>query len=170
MNIIKIPTILVALLLCGVPNVTAQVHSSPLSGIGKSVTGRMPGWKLTMWRSINNDDVINDKVVFYDWDSDEEKVRSAVELLPSPEEAAQLFKTRPGGWSLGKSGVRVLEESFMGIGDESHLIEYEGSGRRGIVFRKGRVIVRVTAPSQGVAELFATYIAETLPDNSRRGA
>jgi hypothetical protein len=51
----------------------------------------------------------------------------------------------------------------MGIGDESHLIEYEGSGRSGIVFRKGRVIVRVTAPSQGVAELFATYIADAIP-------
>jgi hypothetical protein len=163
MNIIKIPTILVALLLGGVTNVTAQVHSSPLSGIGKSVTARMPGWKLTMWRSINNDDVVNDKVVFYDWDSDDGKVRSAVELLPSPEEAAELFKTRPGGWALEKSGVRVLKESFMGIGDESHLIEYEGSGRRGIVFRKGRVIVRVTAPSQGVAELFATYIADAIP-------
>ena len=116
-----------------------------------------------MWRSINNDDVVNDKVVFYDWDSDEGKVRAAVELLPSTEEAAELFKSRPGGWALEKSGVRVLEGSFMGIGDESHLIEYEGSGRRGIVFRKGRVIVRVTAPSQGVAELFATYIADAIP-------
>jgi hypothetical protein len=163
MNIIKIPTILVALLLCGVPNVTAQVQSSPLSGIGKSVTERMPGWKLTMWRSMNNDGVVNDKVVFHDWDSDEGKVRSAVELLPSTEEAAELFKTRPGGWALEKSGVRVLEESFMGIGDESHLIEYEGSDRRGIVFRKGRVIVRVTAPSQWVAEQFATYIADAIP-------
>jgi hypothetical protein len=163
MNIIKIPIILVALLLGGVPNVTAQVQSSPLSGIGKSVTERMPGWKLTMWRSINNDNTVNDKAVFYDWDSGEGKVRSAVELLPSTEEAAELFKNRPGGWALEKSGVRVLEESFMGVGDESHLIEYEGSGRRGIVFRKGRVIVRVTAPSQGVAELFATYIADAIP-------
>ena len=163
MNIIKIPIILVALLLGGVPNVPAQVHSSPLSGIGKSVTERMPGWKLTMWRSMSNNNVVNDKVVFYDWDSGEEKVRAAVELLPSTEEAAELFKSRPGGWALEKSGVRVLEESFMGVGDESHLIEYEGSGRRGIVFRKGRVIVRVTAPSQGVAELFATYIADAIP-------
>lgn len=163
MNIIKIPTILVALLLGGVLNVTAQVQPSPLSAIGKSVTERMPGWKLTMWRLINNDNGVNDKVTFYDWDSDEEKVRSAVELLPSPEEAAELFKTRPGGWRLEKSGVRVLEESFMGIGDESHLIEYEGSGRKGIIFRKGRVIVRVTALSQGVAEQFATYIADAIP-------
>ena len=163
MNIIKIPIILVALLLCGVPNVTAHAQSSPLSGIGKSVAERMPGWKLTKWRSMNNDNVGNDKVVFYDWDSGEEKVRAAIELLPSPEEVAELFKNRPGGWALEKSGGRVLEESFMGIGDESHLIEYEGSGRRGIVFRKGRVIVRVTAPSQGVAELFAVYIAEAIP-------
>ena len=162
MNIIKIPIILVALLLGGVQGVTAQVQSSPLSGIGKSVTERMPGWKLTMWRWMNNNDGVNDKVIFYDWDSGEEKVRSAIELLPSPEEAAELFKNRPGGWELEKSGVRVLEDSFMGIGDESHLIEYEGSGRRGIVFRKGRVIVRVTASSQGAAELFATYIADAI--------
>ena len=162
MNIIKIPIILVALLLGGVPNVTAQVQSSPLSGIGKSVTERTPGWKLTKWRSMNNDGV-NDKVVFYDWASGEEKVRAAVELLPSTEEAAELFKSRPGGWALEKSGARVLEESFMGIGDESHLIEYEGSGRRGIVFRKGRVIVRVTASSQEIAELFAIYIADAIP-------
>jgi hypothetical protein len=163
MNIIKIPIILVALLLGGIPNVTAQVQSSPLSGIGKSVTERMPGWKLKKWRSMNNDNVVDDNVVFYDWDSGEEKVRAVIELLPSTEEAAELFKTRPGGWALEKSGVRVLEESFMGIGDESHLIEYEGRGRRGIVFRKGRVIVRVTAPSQGAAELFATYIADAIP-------
>ncbi|HEX8176518.1 MAG TPA: hypothetical protein VF543_15615 [Pyrinomonadaceae bacterium] len=161
MNIIKIPIILVALLLCCVPDVSAQVQSSPLSAIGKSVTERMPGWKLTKWRLMNNDGV-NDKVIFYDWDSGEEKVRAAIELLPSPEEAAELFKTRPGGWGEERSGVRVLEESFMGIGDESHLMEYEGSGRRGIVFRKGRVIVRVTAPSQGVAEQFATYIADAI--------
>ena len=162
MNIIKIPIILVALLLGGLPHVTAHVQSSPLSGIGKSVTERMPGWKLTMWRWMNNDGV-NDKVVFYDWDSGEEKVRAAVELLPSTEEAAELFKSRPGGWALEKSGVRVLEESFMGIGDESHLIEYERGGRRGIVLRKGRVIVRVTASSQEIAELFATYIADAIP-------
>ena len=152
-----------ALLLGGVPNVTARVQSSPLSGIAKSVTERMPGWKLTMWRWMNNDNVVDDKVVFYDWDSGEEKVRSAVELLPSPEEAAELFKNRPGGWALEKSGVRVLEESFMGIGDESHLMEYEGSGRKGIVFRKGRVIVRVAASSQEIAELFAIYIADAIP-------
>jgi hypothetical protein len=163
MNIIKIPIILVALLLGGLPIVTAHVQSSPLSGIGKSVTERMPGWKLTMGRLMNSDNSVSDKVVFYDWDSGEEKVRSVVELLPSPEEAAELFKTRPGGWALKKSGVRVLEESFMGIGDESHLIEYEGSGRRGVVFRKGRVIVRVTASSQEIAELFAIYIADAIP-------
>jgi hypothetical protein len=163
MNIIKIPIILVALLLGGVPNLTAHAQSSPLSGIAKSVTERMPGWKLKMWRLMDNDNVVDDKVVFYDWDAGEEKVRSVIELLPSPEEAAELFKKRPGGWALEKSGVRVLEESFMGIGDESHLIEYEVSGRRGLVFRKGRVIVRVTAPSQGVAELFATYIAAAIP-------
>ena len=163
MNIIKIPIILVALLLGGAPNVTAQVQSSPLSGIEKSVTERMPGWKLEKSRLMSNDNVVSDKIVFYDWDSGEEKVRSVIELLPSPEEAAELFKNRPGGWGLGKSGVRVLEESFMGIGDESHLIEYEGSSRRGIVFRKGRVIVRFTAPSQWVAELFATCIDEAIP-------
>ena len=163
MNIIKIPIILVTLLLGGVQGVTARVQSSPLSGIGKSVTERMPGWKLEKWRSMNNDNVVNDEVVFYDWTSGEEKVRSVLELLPSTEEAAELFKTRPGGWGEEKSGVRVLEESLTGIGDESHLIEYEGSGRRGVVFRKGRVIVRVTASSQEVAELFAIYIADAIP-------
>jgi hypothetical protein len=162
MNIIKIPIILLALLLGGVPNLTAHVQSSPLSGIGKSVTERMPGWKLKMWRLMNNDGV-DDKVVGYDWDSGEEKVRTVLELLPSTEEAAELFKTRPGGWASEKSGGRVLEESLTGIGDESHLIEYEGSGRRAMVFRKGRVIVRVTASSQEAAALFAIYIADAIP-------
>ena len=163
MNIIKIPIILVALLLGGVPNVTAHVQTSPLSGIEKSVTERMPGWKLTKWRWVNNDDVVNDKVVFYDWDSGEGKVRAAIELLPSPEEAAELFKTRPGGWASERSRLRVLEQGLTGSGDESHLIEYGGSGRRGVVFRKGRVIVRVTASSQEVAELFAIHIADAIP-------
>jgi hypothetical protein len=156
MNIIKIPIILVALLLGGVPNVTAQVQSSPLSGIGKSVTERMPGWKLTKSKLMNNDNVL-----FYDWHSGDEKVRAVLELLPSTEEAAELFKSRPGGWG-EKSGVRVLEESLAGIGDERHLIEFERSGRRAVVFRKGRVIVRVAASSQEVAELFAIYIADAI--------
>ena len=163
MNIIKIPIILVALLLGGVPDVTARVQSSPLSGIGKSVTERMPGWKLQKGQPVNNDNVVNDKVVFHDWDSGEEKVRTVAELLPSPEEAAELFKSRPGGWASEKSGVRVLEESLTGIGDESRLIEYKGSGRRGVVFRKGRVIVCVTASSQEIAELFAIHIADAIP-------
>jgi hypothetical protein len=163
MNIIKIPIILVALLLGGVPDVTAQVQSSPLSGIRKSVTERMPGWKLTMWRLMGHDNVVDDDVIFYDWTSGDEKVRSVLELLPSTEEAAGLFKKRPGGWGEERSGVRVLEESFTGIGDESRLIEFEGSGRRAVVFRKGRVIVRVTASSQGVAELFAVHIADAIP-------
>ena len=162
MNIIKIPIILVALLLGGVPNVTAQVQSSPLSGIGKSVTERMPGWKLQRSRLMNNDNVVDD-ILFYDWTSGEEKVRTVLELLPSPEEAAELFKTRPGGWAAEKSGGRILEGNLTGIVDESHLIEYEGSGRRGVVFRKGRVIVRVTASSQEAAELFAIYIADAIP-------
>jgi hypothetical protein len=104
----------------------------------------------------------NDKIVFYDWTSGEEKVRSVLELLPSPEEAAELFKKRPGGWGEERSSVRVLEESLTGIGDEGRLIEFEKSGRRGVVFRKGRVIVRVTASSQVVAGLFAIYIADAI--------
>jgi hypothetical protein len=163
MNIIKIPIILVALLLGGVPNVTAHIQSSPLSGIGKSVTERMPGWKLEKSLLMNSDNVVNNQVVFYDWTSGEEKVRTVAELLPSTEEAAELFKSRPGGWASEKSGVRVLEENLTGIGDESRLIEFKGSGRRAIVFRKGRVIVRVTASSQEIAELFAIYIAEAIP-------
>ena len=163
MNIIKTPIILVALLLGGVQGVTAHAQSSPLSGIGKSVTERMPGWKLTMGRLMNNDNVVDDKVAFYDWHSGEEKVRSVLELLASPEEAAELFKSRPGGWGEEKSSVRVLEESLTGIGDESRLIEYEGSSRRAVVLRKGRIIVRVTASSQAVAELFAIYIADAIP-------
>jgi hypothetical protein len=160
MNIIKIPIILVALLLGGVPNITAHLQSSPLSGIGKSVTERMPGWKLQKSRLMKNNNVVEDQVEFYDWTAGEEKVRTVVELLPSPEEAAELFKTRPGGWASERSGGRVLDESLTGIGD---LIEYEGSGRRSLVFRKGRVIVRVTASSQEVAELFAVYIVEAIP-------
>jgi hypothetical protein len=163
MNIIKIPIILLALLLGGVPNLTAHAQSSPLSGIGKSVTERMPGWKLKMWKLMGRDDVVDDKVAGYDWDSGEEKVRAVLELLPSPEEAAELFKKRPGGWAAEKSDGRILEESLTGIGDEGHLIEYEGSGRRGVVFRKGRVIVRVIASSQEIAELFAIYIADAIP-------
>ena len=163
MNIIKIPIILVALLLGGVRGVTAHAQSSPLSGIGKSVTERMPGWKLQRSRLMNNDNDVDDEVVFYDWTSGEEKVRSVLELLPSPEEATGLFKTRPGGWGEERSSVRVLEESLTGIGDESRLIEFEASGRRAMVFRKGRVIVRVTASSQEIAELFAIYIADAIP-------
>ncbi len=163
MNIIKIPIILVSLLLGGVPNITAHAQSSPLSGIGKSVTERMPGWKLQKSLLMNNNNVVNDKIVFYDWTSGEEKVRSVLELLPSPEEAAELFKSRPGGWAEEKTRVRVLEESLTGIGDESHLIEFEGSGRRAVVFRKGRVIVRVIASSREIAELFAIHIADAIP-------
>ena len=162
MNIIKIPIILVALLLGGVPSVPAHAQSSPLSGIGKSVTERMPGWKLKMGRLMGHDNVVDHMIAFYDWTSGEEKVRAVTELLASTEEAAELFKTRPGGWELEKSGVRVLEESFMGIGDESRLIEFKGSGRRAVVFRKGRVIVRVAASSREVAELFAIYIADAI--------
>ena len=162
MNIIKIHIILVALLLGGVQGVTAHAQSSPLSGIAKAVSERMPGWKLQMWRWMKNDGV-DDKVVFYDWSSGGEKVRTALELLPSPEEAAELFKKRPGGWGEERSGGRILEESLTGVGDESHLIEFEGSGRRAVVFRKGRVIVRVTASSQEVAGLFAIYIADAIP-------
>jgi hypothetical protein len=163
MNIIKIPIILVALLLSGVQGVTAYAQSSPLSGIGKSVTERMPGWKLQRWRLMNNDNGVDDKLVFNDWVLGEEKVRTVAELLPSTEEAAELFKKRPGGWASEKSGGRVLEESLTGIWDECHLIEYEGSGRRAVVFRKGRVIVRVTASSQEIAGLFAIYIADAIP-------
>ena len=86
-----------------------------------------------------------------------------LELLPSPEEAAELFKSRPGGWAGEKTRVRVLEESLTGIGDESHLIEFEVSGRRAVVFRKGRVIVRVIASSREIAELFAIHIADAIP-------
>lgn len=163
MNIIKIPIILVALLLGGVPNVTAHVQSSPLSGIGKSVSEKMPGWKLQKSQLMRNDNVVNDEVVFYDWTSGEEKVRSVLELLPSTEEAAELFKSRPGGWAEEKSAVRVLEESLTGIGDEGRLIEFEVSGRKAVVFRKGRVIVRVAASSQAAAGLFAIYIADAIP-------
>ena len=98
MNIIKIPIILAALLLGGVQGVTAHAQSSPLSGIGKSVTERMPGWKLEKWRLMNDHNGGDDKLVFYDWASGEEKVRTVLELLPSTEEAAELFKKRPGGW------------------------------------------------------------------------
>lgn len=161
MNVIKILIILLALPVGGVPNVTAHAQSSPFSAIGKSVAERMPGWKLQRWRWLERDNLVVDNLDFYDWTLGEEKVRAELELLPSPEEAAELFKTRPHGRGSTKSGVFVLEEGFTGIGDESYLIKYEG--RRRMVFRKGRIIVHVTASSQELAGLFGVCIAEAIP-------
>jgi hypothetical protein len=157
MNSLKALTIALALLLLsgGTP---ARAQSSPLSAIEKSVAGREQGWRLKRWR-ITRDN----KIALYCWASGKSEAHAVVELLQTPEEAARLFKERLGGWAAEEVGVRMLNRGVPGLGDESSLIEYKDTGRRGVVFRKHRMIVRVIASPPEVAERFATYIADAIP-------
>jgi hypothetical protein len=158
MNVLNILIILSALLSGSAADLTARAQSSPLSRIEKSVAGREPGWKLKRWRITRNN-----KVALYEWVSSKRYVSAVVEMLESPEEAAKPFKERPGGWAAEDAGVRVLDLSAHAVGEESNLIESEYDKDRGIVFRKRRVIVRVSASSLELAERFAAYIADTIP-------
>ena len=156
MNSLMALIIMSALLLSG--GTPASAQSSPLPNIERSVAGREQGWKLKRWRIARNN-----KIALFYWASGKSEVHATVELLRSSEEAAQLFKERPGVWAAEELGVRVLNQGAPSVGDESSLIEYEDTGARGVVFRKHRVIVRVGAPSLDVAERFAAYIADAIP-------
>jgi hypothetical protein len=158
MNVLNILIISSVLLSSNAAELTARAQSSPLSQIEKSVAGREPGWKLKRWRVMRSN-----KVALYEWVSGKRYVTAVVELLESPEEAAKLFKDRPGGWAAEDVGVRVLGKSASGVGDETNLIESEYNKARGIAFRKHRVIVRVSASSLELAVRFAAYISDTIP-------
>ena len=129
MNSLTSLTIVSALLLSiGSPT---RAQSSPLSAIERSVAGREQGWRLKRWRVTRDN-----KIALYDWVSGKSEVHALVELLRSPGEAARLFKERPGGWAAEEAGVRVLNQSAPAVGAESHLIEYEDTRSRGVVYQE----------------------------------
>jgi hypothetical protein len=156
--VFKILIILLALLLGGASDFVARAQSSPLPRIEKFVAGRERGWKLERWRLTRRN-----KVALYEWVSGKKYATAVVELFESSGAAVKVFKDRPGGWGAEELGVRVLDQSAPAVGDESNLVENEYPRTRGVVFRKGRVIVRVSASSLEVAERFAAYVADEIP-------
>ncbi len=87
-----------------------------------------------------------------------------IDILDSPELAKEQFDGEEIAFTniLGSGSVKSRQE---GLGDDNYVF----TGRRGprrhrnIFFRRGKVLVKVFAPSAEAADRFAKYVIEQLP-------
>ena len=92
------------------------------------------------------------------WRCDEQDVRVDVNEYASVEEV----KITPN--SLITADARTITR-LRGIGDEAFLLGegHYSKGNFNLIFRKGKVLIDVTAPSAIMAQRFGTHLADSLP-------
>ena len=135
-------------------SVVAQDNSVLFKQIIDAVKEKAPNWILKR-KIISSDNTM----AAYLWEAGNSSVAVLVVAYPSSKDMSGRLE---GLASLYE--VKVLPTKVKGLGDDN--ISWEGTSDkdRGIIFRKGRVVVSVGASSIETAQGFARYIADMLPD------
>jgi hypothetical protein len=102
-----------------------------------------------------------DKSILQGWKSDEDVVSVTTYELASPEEAAEKIRK-----SLeAPMSVPVQTITLTQLGDEAHMRANSAHAKEGqtdLLFRKGNVVVIMSASKPGLAQRFAKHIADEI--------
>lgn len=151
----KIFIVLAVLLCCSIASF-AQDNNSVCAQIESIVTAKVPSWKLERKsRSCH-------KMSFFKWTSGKSVVYAFIIPENSPVEAAETFQYFASDEEFYGRKVEILETGLRNLGDENRVWK-SVTGSTGVDFRKGKVVVRVSASAIELAKQFAMYIADGMP-------
>lgn len=161
MKELKIVFLALMVVLCALTKVSAQNNSSLFNQIENAIKEKAPKWKLTQRRISKSN-----KYAYYAWRLGKSSAAIFISAHPSLEESTKAFKELPSFFEGDGLKMTVLEMGLQNIGDEYYLWEdYYDKRFTGVDFRKGKVVVHVSASSIETAKRFALQIADEIPAN-----
>ena len=122
-----------------------------------AIKTKEPNFKLANKLERNNR---QEKYVLQGWKSDEDVVSATTYELASPEEAAEMLqKSLDAPMSVPVQTVKLTQ-----IGDEAYLRSnnYGKEGQTDLLFRKGNFVIIMSGSTPGVAQRFATHMANEI--------
>ena len=141
--------------------VIAQDNSSLFARVERTLKDKESGWKL-----VNKRISKNNKYVSYGWRSDKSFVSILISVHASADETTRTYKGLPFDFEVVGLKMKALA-TVPNLGDENYLWKDSNHKRIfGIDFRKGNVVVHVSAPSIEIAKQFALHIADAIPATS----
>ena len=101
-------------------------------------------------------------MAYFKWTSGKSVIYAFVYPGSSVKEAADTFQLVAADDEITAERIKVLGTGLRELGDENRLWMTPTIRGRGVDFRKGKVVVRVSGPTMELALQFAAYIADGL--------
>jgi hypothetical protein len=148
----------------------AQQQPELFSNVDRVFREKEPAWKVEELLPSDTSDPVKHRIIF---SSRRGRASVDVGIWRRAEDARDVFTATSFAIdnsaafvskSLGK-GIddKKIKSSLPKLGDENHIWTFKDYPRRVIIqFRRGTVLVRVEAPSEGVAKRFAQHVFEQL--------
>jgi hypothetical protein len=137
----------------------AQDNSAFFIKIEEAVKEKEPEWKL-VHKLVST----SKKYVSSQWKSGKSSVSALTSVHASAEETIRIYRGLPFDFEVVGLNMTVLEARVPNLGDE-HYVWKDSDNEQiyGVNFRKGNVVVHVSAPSIEIAKRFALHIAAEIP-------
>ena len=141
------------------PNTYAQ----NLGPLGESIIDTLrehqPNWKLSFQSySPAQEDSARD-FIYLEWKIGEEEISSTIFVEETTKEASDIFSRMSHEPRVLGMKMKKTKDKAVTIGDEYYIWEdLNGSGRRGIIYRKQKTIVYINGYSIDAAKRLATLI------------
>ena len=100
---------------------------------------------------------------YFQWTSGKSQIYVFVYPKQTTTDASDIFRLLEADDEMTAEKISVLETGLRELGDENRLWMTPNVGGRGVDFRKGNVVIRVSARSLETALQFASFIAGGLP-------
>ena len=138
----------------------AQEGPDFFSKIAKVFKEKEPAWKVESVNKGDTTDPVRQSITFR---SDEGQANVDVTVWEKEKDAREVFAAETLAFDNGM-GKRMEKASVSELGDEGHIWTNPGSRAWPMLsFRKGKINVRVFAPSVDVAKRFARHVLEQMP-------
>ncbi len=135
----------------------AQVNDPVCVQIENVVAAKVPTWKLERKsRSCH-------KMSYFKWTSGKSVVYVFIFPENSSMEATETFEYFAADEEFYGRMVEIIEIGLRNLGNENRVWK-SVTGSTGVDLRKGKVVIRISASTTGLAKQFATYIADAIPD------
>jgi hypothetical protein len=142
------------LIVCVIP-AAAQRNDSVCAQIQQSIANKAaPTWKLTKQSTYPCD-----RMSFLFWKSGKSTVVVWVYPKQTATEASDIFRLLEADDVMTEEKISTLGTGLRELGDENRLWMTPNFRGRGVDFRKGNVVVRVSADNLELALQFATFIS-----------
>lgn len=151
-----------AFLLCtySIPTI-AQDASSLIEKLEKATKEKEPQWKLD--RKLPTE-----KLLVLRWSSGEERVFMSITMVDSPAQAKDIYDRSVARLDEDE-GATATKSTVSNLGDENQFWTLDTGSAR-MQFRQHKVHVLLFAPSRQVAERFARYVGDLLPQSKSAAA